>query len=356
MLVVKQAKDKQAKRLELMKDVRVACLGAGYFAQFHLEAWQRAPQATLVAVADKNKGRAAAAGVATFTTVREMLAATQPDILDIILPPDQQAEAIRATFGTPTTVVICQKPFCRTLAEARQVTTEAAAAGVQLVIHENFRFQPWYQIMKDQLQTGQLGDVYQMRFTLRPNDGRGPEAYLSRQPYFQTMPRFLVHETAIHFLDVFTFLFGRPQTVYADLQKRNPVIAGEDSGHILLGYADGRRAVFDGNRLADHEADNHRLTMGDAVLEGREASLYLNGYGEVWHRRNGTTETQLLLGRQDWPGFGGDCVFNLIQHILGCLSDGRTPMNTAADYLRLLDLEELVYKSAESGRRLAVQP
>ena len=104
--------------------------------------------------------------------------------------------------------------------------------------------------MKDQLENGSLGTPYQVHFSLRPNDGKGKEAYLSRQPYFQTMPRFLVHETAIHFLDVFTFLFGRPDTVYADLQKRNLAIAGEDAGHILLVYADGRRDVFEGNRLA----------------------------------------------------------------------------------------------------------
>ena len=30
-------------------------------------------------------------------------------------------------------------------------------------------------------------------------DGQGPRAYLDRQPYFQQMPRFLIHETAIHY-------------------------------------------------------------------------------------------------------------------------------------------------------------
>jgi len=338
-----------------MKRFRVACLGAGYFAQFHLDAWQRAPQAELVAVADQDKKKAERAGVAPFTSLPEMLAATPPDILDIILPPDQQAEAIRTALGSDLKAIICQKPFCRNLVEAEQIAAAAADAGIALIIHENFRFQPWYQIMKDQLESGQVGTPYQFRFSLRPNDGRGPQAYLSRQPYFQTMKRFLVHETAIHFLDVFTYLFGRPTTVYADLQRRNPAIAGEDAGHILLGYDDGRRAVFDGNRLADHEADNHRLTMGEAVLEGSEASLTLNGFGEVWRRRNGTTNNELLLARQDWPGFGGDCVYTLIQHILRCLESGETPANTAAEYLRLLDVEELVYKSAATGQRLAVQ-
>ena len=45
-------------------------------------------------------------------------------------------------------------------------------------------------------------------FRLRPGDGQGPRAYLDRQPYFQTMPRLLVVETAIHWIDTFRFLMG----------------------------------------------------------------------------------------------------------------------------------------------------
>ena len=342
---------------EAVMDIfRVACLGAGYFAQFHLDAWQRAPQAQLIAVADQDITKAEDAGVAAFSSLAEMLAKTTPDILDIILPPDQQADAIRTAIEQKISTVICQKPFCRSRAEAGAITTAAEDAGLQLIIHENFRFQPWYQLMKDQLQSGSLGTPYQFHFSLRPNDGRGKDAYLSRQPYFQTMPRFLVHETAIHFLDVFTFLFGQPDTVYADLQRRNPVIAGEDAGHILLGYDDGKRAVFDGNRLADHNADNHRLTMGEAILEGSAASLSLNGFGEVRRRQNGATDSQILLARQDWPGFGGDCVYGLTQHILSHLAAGKTPDNTAQDYIRLLALEEQVYESAATGQRLNVRP
>ena len=191
-----------------MEMFRVACLGAGYFAQFHLDAWRRAEQAKLVAVADKDIEKAKQAGVAAFSSLTEMLDKTKPDILDIILPPDQQADAIKTAIDQNIKTVICQKPFCRSLAEARTITTAAAEAGLKLIIHENFRFQPWYQIMKDQLENGSLGTPYQVHFSLRPNDGKGKEAYLSRQPYFQTMPRFLVHETAIHFLDVFTFLLG----------------------------------------------------------------------------------------------------------------------------------------------------
>ncbi|MEO0763052.1 MAG: hypothetical protein AAFZ09_14815, partial [Pseudomonadota bacterium] len=60
-------------------------------------------------------------------------------------------------------------------------------------------------------------------------DGQGPDAYHARQPYFQRMPRFLVHETAVHWIDTFRYLMGEAETVYADLRRLNPAIAGEDA-------------------------------------------------------------------------------------------------------------------------------
>ena len=39
----------------------------------------------------------------------------------------------------------------------------------------------------------------------------------------------------------------------------------------------GARAMFDGNRLADHKAENRRLTMGEMLIEGSKGTLRLNG-------------------------------------------------------------------------------
>ena len=169
------------------------------------------------------------------------------------------------------------KAFCKILEEAQEITKLAKAHQVELVIHENFRFQPWYRVLKAEIETGQLGQLYQFRFDLRPGDGRGADAYLNRQPYFQKMDRFLVHETAVHFLDLFTFLFGRPHAVYADVRRLNPAIAGEDAALIIFKYKTGMRAIFDGNRLACHRADNHRLTMGEALFETQTASFFWMG-------------------------------------------------------------------------------
>ena len=64
------------------------------------------------------------------------------------------------------------------------------------------------------------------------------------------MEKFLVHETAIHLIDVFRFLLNEePSAVYAALRRLNPALKGEDAGMMLFDFPSGARAVFDGTRL-----------------------------------------------------------------------------------------------------------
>ena len=222
--------------------LRVCTVGAGYFAQFHHDGWARMEGVDLAAVCDAKAEAAAstasAHGIpATYSDLEAMLDEEKPDLLDIVTPPPTHLAFIAAACQRKLRCVMCQKPFCESVGQAEEAVALAAAAGVTLVVHENFRWQPWHREARRLLQARALGEVYQITFRLRPGDGQGPEAYLERQPYFQTMERFLVHETAIHFIDVFRFLLGEePQDVYAALRRLNPAIKGEDAGIMLFTF------------------------------------------------------------------------------------------------------------------------
>ncbi len=271
---------------------RVAVVGAGYFGRFHYDAWSRIEGCVLVGLCTRS-GRgvaevAAAFGVpATFTDLGRMLEDTRPDLLDITAPPETHFDAI-ATASAATRWIVCQKPFCRNLDEAREAVRLAAEHGARLVVHENVRFQPWYREIRRLLSEGAVGEPYQVTFRLRPGDGQGPDAYLDRQPYFRAMPRFLVHETAIHWIDTFRYLLGEVTAVSADLRRLNPAIAGEDAGIVQLDFACGARGLFDGNRLADHAAANRRLTLGEMELEGSAGTIRLDGFARIALRAHGS--------------------------------------------------------------------
>ena len=222
------------------------------------------------------------------------------------------------------------------------------------MIHENVRFQPWYREIRRLLDAGRLGEVYAAAFRLRPGDGQGPDAYLARQPYFQTMERFLVHETAVHWIDTFRYLLGEVTAVSADLRRLNPAIAGEDAGVIQLAFAGGARALFDGNRLADHAAANRRLTMGEMEIDGSAGSLRLDGDGGIRLRAHGSNDW--VAERYDWQDrhFGGDCVYLTSRAALAAFRAGAPAENEAADYLRNLALVEAVYRSHAERRWIEV--
>ena len=336
--------------------LKLATVGTGYFSQFHYEAWARIEAVDLVGICtlDEAVGRNIAARFDVERVHRdldEMLDETRPDLLDIISPPPTHRTFIEAAVvrGIP---VICQKPFTRDLKEAEAVAAMAESAGVTIAVHENFRFQPWYEHLKTLLEDGEAGTVRRMGFHLRPGDGQGPEAYLDRQPYFQKMERFLIHETAIHFIDVFRFLMGEVTSVYADLTRCNPYIAGEDSGLVTFRFENGAAGLFDGNRLLDHPAENRRLPMGEMLIEGDGGTLRLDGDGYVFRRAHGDNAEYPVP--YDWTdrGFAGDSVYRLQCHVVEHLLGGSELVNGAADYLANLRVEAAIYRSNEEGRRI----
>ena len=337
----------------MVSHLKLATVGTGYFAQFHYEAWRRIKNVNLVGLCtlDNTMGRNIADRFGIETVhgdVGDMLDAVEPDLIDIATPPSTHLRFIEAAVARGV-AVICQKPFTESLTQAEEATVMAEAADVPLIVHENFRFQPWYCQARKMLDEGVLGEVYQISFRMRPGDGQGPKAYLDRQPYFQNMDRFLVHETAIHFIDVFRYLIGEISSVYADLVRYNPAIVGEDAGYIVFGFKNGARGLFDGNRLVDHTAENRRLTMGEMMIEGSTAVLRLDGNGNIFLRKNGyNVETAI---EYDWEdrGFAGDSVYMLLRHAVEHVRTGAPAMNTARDYLINLKIEDAVYQSSESG-------
>ena len=332
---------------------RVAVAGTGYFSQFHLDAWRRLPEVEVVAACGLDP-RSLAETAARFAVPRQfpdaasMLDTVRPDLLDIAAPPGAHLALLEAAAARKIDV-ICQKPLGGDLAGARAMVERAKAAGITLVVHENFRFMPWYREARRLLDQGALGEVYNIGFRLRPGDGQGPRAYLDRQPYFQDMPRFLIHETAIHLIDTFRFLQGEVGQVFARLRRLNPAIKGEDAGTVLFDFESGASGLFDGNRLVDFPADNPRLTMGEMLIEGSAASLRLDGAGALWLKPQGEP---LRAHAYDWPrqGFGGDCVHELQRHVLDHFRHGTPLENGGQAYLRNLEIEEAIYRSAESGR------
>jgi D-apiose dehydrogenase len=333
--------------------LKVAVVGTGYFSQYHFDGWSRLPEVQLVAVCSLDPAGLVDAAARyliprQFADVGAMLDATGPDLLDIVTPPAAHLPVMEEAARRGVDV-ICQKPLGGDLATAQAMVRIAEDAGITLIAHENFRFQPWYREAQRLIDQGALGEVHNIGFRLRPGDGQGPRAYLERQPYFQEMPRFLIHETAIHMIDTFRFLLGEMSGVFARLRRLNPHVKGEDAGLVLFEFASGAAGVFDGNRLVDFVADDPRLTMGEMLLEGAGGALRLDGFGRLWLKPHKGPEREHAY---EWrnQGYGGDSVRALQRHVVAHLQGGAPLENTGSAYLRNLEIEQAIYRSAASGQ------
>lgn len=337
----------------------VALVGAGFFARFHLDAWLRMKHARLVAVCDRDSAthhhvKGKGGEITVYEDFAAMLDAEKPDLLDVATPPASHLSLVEAAAARGLDI-ICQKPLAPTYEEAERLVKACERGGVVLAVHENIRWAPWHREIARLMGDGLIGRPHRIGMRLRPGDGQGPDAYLSRQPYFQEMPRFLVHETAIHWIDTFRFLMGEITGVFARLERLNPVIAGEDSGVIVFGFENGTTGYFDGNRLNDHVSDNTRRTMGEMWVEGSAGVLRLDGAARLWWKPHGKSEIEHNYSWRD-QGFAGDAVLAIQTHVVSHLREGIPLENSGRAYLRNLEIEEAVYRSSREGRWVETTP
>src|SRR5581483_11447370 len=149
---VQRVHDSLSERLTGNRKLRGVALGAGYFAPFQYEAWTRIPEVEIVAMYNRTQAKAAPImaryGVPRYyANWKEMIDCEKPDFVDIITPPDTHEEMCRyaAERGAH---IICQKPLAPNYEISRRIVEFACAAGVRFMVHENFRWQPWYRTIK----------------------------------------------------------------------------------------------------------------------------------------------------------------------------------------------------------------
>jgi D-apiose dehydrogenase len=331
-----------------MKGVAV---GAGYFAAFHCDAWQRLGGIAALCDLDAARAGALAARYAiprVYADLDTMLDQEQPDFLDVITPPATHRACVEAAAKRGV-AVLCQKPLAPTANEAEALVACAETHGIRLMVHENFRFQPWHRELKRQLDAGAIGALHALTIRTRLGDGWRADAYLDRQPYFRTMPRLLLFETGIHFFDLMRYYGGEIARLSAWTARRNEQIAGEDSALVVAEWSGGARAVWDADRYAEPlDAAEPRLTFGEFLFEGSAGRLRLEPSGRLTRKRLGQPEEQIDLV---WSarGFGGDCVMATLGHFLAALRAG-TPFETdGRDYLHTIAVQEAAYRAAATG-------
>lgn len=326
------------------KVLRGGIIGCGFFSQFHVDAWRAMPGVELIAACDVDPARAQQAAPHSYASLEQMLDSESLDFVDIATRPESHLALVRtvAAHGLP---MICQKPLAPSWDEAVAIADAADSAGVRMMVHENWRWQPWYRAARELIRNGDIGSPLTYRFRTVKADGAGENAYPA-QPYFRDYPRLLIYETLVHHLDTARFLFGEVSHLYAQARTNNPRTKGEDEAHLMLTHASGLIGTIDGHRFLD--ADGSGPVLGEAWFEGDADMLYLHSSGDLRLGSKTVWKNEVV------SGYRGDSVRATQQHFIDCLISGETFETDVKEYLKTVALVEAAYQSVKE--RAAVSP
>lgn len=147
------------------KLLRAAVIGAGSMGRNHCRIYSELEDVELVAIADPDQNALNRLGqryrVRGYTDYREMLEREQLDLVSVVVPTEMHFGVGRDTLlaGVPTLI---EKPIAATVEEGAALAALAQELGVMLTIGHIERFNPAIITLKEQLDAGVLGKVYQI--------------------------------------------------------------------------------------------------------------------------------------------------------------------------------------------------
>jgi D-apiose dehydrogenase len=325
--------------------LKVALAGAGMISWYHLTAWRKlGGRVELAAVCDLDAGkaqdRAQEFGIAKVYTDREaMLAGETIHALDVASPRETHAGWVEAAAERGIDV-LCQKPLTPTLAEAQELVLRLEGK-IRLMVHENWRFRPWYRELKSWIAAGLLGDIVLGRIAMVNSgflpDAAGKRPAFVRQPFMQHEKRLMMAEVLIHHLDAMRFLCGDLRIVTARAARTLPDVAGETVASIFLETSAGAPIEVTGTMAAP----GYPPRVSDRLeIIGTKASAVFER--NVLHRL-GPDPREIAFDNDKGYQASFDGV---IAHFVECLESGARFETDPSDNIETLRLVEHGYWAA----------
>jgi len=236
--------------------------------------------------------------------------------------------------------VLCQKPMTPTLTESEALVRRVEGKS-RLMVHENWRFRPWYRELRRWLAAGELGSVLLGRMSMISSgalpDATGQRPALVRQPFMQHEKRLMIAEVLIHHLDVMRYLCGELKVVAARTAHTLSDVRGETLASIFLETATGAPVEVNGTMAAPgfpaRPPDRLEIIGSKASVAFDDWELRLLGPSARSERYDRDTGYQ-----QSFDG--------VIAHFVDCLDTG-APFETGPDdNLETLRLVEDAYTAA----------
>jgi myo-inositol 2-dehydrogenase/D-chiro-inositol 1-dehydrogenase len=341
-----------------MDKVGYGIIGSGFIADLHAHALRVVPEANLLAVASPTPGKARRfaeeRGIPhAYTDYRELLARDDIHLVSLALPNDLHAEAAIAAARAGKHVV-CEKPLCRTLAEADRMIAACKEAGVHLLYAEELLFAPKYVRAKTLVDEGALGKPFLVK---QSEEHDGPH-----MPWFWDVERSgggVLLDMGCHSIEYGRWVLGKPpvKSVYAQMGTyvHGDKTQGEDHSLVIIEF-EGDGVVLAENSWAKRGGVDDRceiygsegFTRADLLRGSALLTYSQRGYGYAQEKAGDTRGHSFTMFEEVWNyGFPQE-----LGHFCRVVMGREQPMETGEDGREVLKIIHAAYQSAGEGRKI----
>lgn len=341
-----------------MRDVGVGLIGSGFVTDIHARALSQVPAASLRCVASPTEAHARRFAeqhaIPTWhTDYRRVLEDPDVDLVCVGAPNYLHHDVVIAAAQAGKQV-ICEKPLARTLQEADEMIAAADRYGVRLMYGEQLCFAPKYVRAKELVSEGALGTLFLVQHSEQHSgphtswfwdaDLAGGGVLMDMGCHAIEFVRWMYDKAPVEQVsaELGTFVHG-DRTRAEDHAIGTMRMGGNRLGQIESSWARqggiDDRAELLGSRgvvIAD-------LVRGSALLTFSDL-----GYGYAAEKAPSTRGWTFTSFEELWNfGFPQE-----MGHFIGCLLDGKEPLETGRDGRAVLEIVYAMYLSAATGRRI----
>jgi predicted dehydrogenase len=259
--------------------MKVAVIGVGSMGINHLRVYTELDDIEVVGASDVSPDRlemvSSRFSVKTYSNYQELIEKEKPDAVSITVPTSDH-EKVAAFCLEHGAHLLVEKPIAATVEEGKRLIALAEKVNRQLMVGHIIRFNPAIQSLKQRLDNGDLGKIFQV-FCRRA----GPFPARIRDVG-------VVIDLAPHDVDIMRFLTGMdPMRVYAETEQRIHT-DHEDLLFGLLRFPDGITGALEINWLTPTKM-RETLVLGEKGLfrvDDLMQDLYYfenpQAIGELW--------------------------------------------------------------------------
>ena len=338
--------------------LRIGVVGAGGIVKSaHLPGYAKW-KLQVSAIVDVRRDAAAAAAKQyeipnVCATVEQLVARPDVDVLDVAIPEQARAAVVPILLkaGKP---VLLQKPLAYSLDDARRLVDAFAKAKVPLAVNQNLRWSPEMQAAKFLIAKGQLGKLFDLRWTMRNTSDRRAWA---RGSWYSKDERFQVLSWSEHHLDAFRFLLeDEGARVYCALPRRpDQNFKGDVAATAVIHFRNGVHvSMVDSNVATPGRPEEQTLDVdgtGGSLTFGLAKPRYFAYWlaKEVEGEGDAPAHAPQLEGEWYPDGFAGS-----MASFLEALKSGVEPPTSGRRNLGTMALVDACYRSAASGQAVEV--